>query len=153
MTYQKILVPVDFSEDSLSALERARVEFAKPGSVLVLLHVLDASDSNSLSRERMQAVRMEVNTTAPAATDEHAPTLAKLQRLAAAHVGQWKEIQTLVKTGEPVAGITDAVAAEGIDLIIMGSHGAGGLRRMLFGSTTYDVARHATCSVLISKRQ
>ncbi|MFY7940438.1 MAG: universal stress protein [Burkholderiaceae bacterium] len=34
----------------------------------------------------------------------------------------------------------------------MGSHGTGGLGKMLFGSTTYDVARKVRCSVLISKR-
>lgn len=37
-------------------------------------------------------------------------------------------------------------------LVIMGSHGTGGLGKMLFGRTTHDVARKVRCSVLIGKR-
>jgi nucleotide-binding universal stress UspA family protein len=57
-----------------------------------------------------------------------------------------------VALGQPTEKIIEAVTAHAINLVIMGSHGIGGLGKMLFGSTTYDVARKVRCSVLISKR-
>jgi universal stress protein A len=155
MSYERILVPIDFSEDSLTALNKAISEFAKPSTTIVLLHVVDAGseDANALSQGRKQAVSR--GTLSPDEAPGPDPTgirLKQLQDLAAPHAGKCKQLDAQVVVGEPTEKIIEAVTANAINLVIMGSHGTGGLGKMLFGSTTYDVARKVRCSVLISKR-
>jgi universal stress protein A len=157
MSYERVLVPIDFSDDSLNALNKAVAEFAKPSTTIVLLHVVDAGtdEANALSQGRMQAVSRgtispdEVPGTAPLPT---AARLKQLQDLAAPHANKCKQLDVQVAVGQPTEKIIEAVTAHAINLVIMGSHGTGGLGKMLFGSTTYDVARKVRCSVLISKR-
>jgi nucleotide-binding universal stress UspA family protein len=53
---------------------------------------------------------------------------------------------------KPAAGILKVAQEQSIDLVIMGSHGAGGITgRDFFGTTTYQVARKLSCSVMIIK--
>jgi nucleotide-binding universal stress UspA family protein len=54
-----------------------------------------------------------------------------------------------VLKGNPKSTIVDEAEKWGADLIIMGSHGYTGLRRMLLGSVSQAVASHAKCSVEI----
>lgn len=157
MSYQRILVPIDFSADSLDALKRAVDGFAGPGNALVLLHVAESEEdeaANPLTRGRMQALS-HADLSAPAPSPGASPAeqrLHQLQALAAPHAARFQSIDVLVQPGEPTERIIDSVQSHGIDLVVMGSHGSGGLGKMLFGSTTYDVARKVKCSVLINKR-
>jgi universal stress protein A len=155
MSYERVLIPIDFSDDSLNALNKAMTEFAKPSSTIVLLHVVDSGsdDANAMSQERKQAVSR--GTLSPDEAPGPDPTdlrLKQLQDLAAPHTGKCKQLDVQVVVGQPTEKIIEAVTAKSINLVIMGSHGTGGLGKMLFGSTTYDVARKVRCSVLISKR-
>jgi nucleotide-binding universal stress UspA family protein len=59
------------------------------------------------------------------------------------------EIKTLVKEGEAYEAITSLTRQNGIDLIVMGSHGRKGLQRMLMGSVTERTIGYATCPVLV----
>ena len=157
MSYQRILVPIDFSEDSLYALNSAATEFAKPNNTLVLLHVVETSGADAgavqlMSRGRMQAVSREAISTEGTPTPDVTPArMDALKALAAPLAGSWKAVETLVSAGVPTDSIIDTVKQQKIDLVIMGSHGKGGVAKILFGSTTYDVARRLRCAVLISK--
>jgi nucleotide-binding universal stress UspA family protein len=55
----------------------------------------------------------------------------------------------LLQDGAPVPVILSAAVREGIDLIVLGSRGTGGFAELLLGSTSHQVAEHATCPVLI----
>jgi len=55
------------------------------------------------------------------------------------------------REGRPTDEILDAAAKIGADLIVVGSRGQTGLRRMLLGSVARDVLHHAPCSVLIAR--
>jgi nucleotide-binding universal stress UspA family protein len=50
--------------------------------------------------------------------------------------------------GKPYKKILDAAEAEDADAIIMGVHGHNVVEQMLFGSTTNQIVRHASCAVL-----
>ncbi|MBS1676032.1 MAG: universal stress protein [Actinobacteria bacterium] len=52
----------------------------------------------------------------------------------------------------PAAAELEKVCAEGVDLLILGSRGYGPLMRVLLGSVSGHVFRHATCPVLVAKR-
>ena len=55
----------------------------------------------------------------------------------------------LVWTGEPGESIVSAAEAEGVDMILVGAHGRGAIGRLVMGSVSEHVARHAPCPVLI----
>ncbi|MBU0700851.1 universal stress protein [bacterium] len=56
-----------------------------------------------------------------------------------------------VREGDATEVITEVVARENADIIIMGSHGRTGLLRLLMGSVAERVIGHASCPVLIVK--
>ncbi len=55
----------------------------------------------------------------------------------------------LSEEGEPASAILEAAAKWGADLIVVGSHGRSGVDRLLLGSVSDRVVRHAPCSVQI----
>jgi len=55
----------------------------------------------------------------------------------------------LVWTGEPGESIVLAAEAEDVDIILVGAHGRGAIGRLVMGSVSEYVARHAPCPVLI----
>lgn len=58
-------------------------------------------------------------------------------------------VETRVESGDPRVVILDEAERWKADLIVAGSHGLGGVRRLLLGSVAQHVATHAPCSVEI----
>jgi nucleotide-binding universal stress UspA family protein len=58
-------------------------------------------------------------------------------------------VSFLVWEGEPGPAIVEAAAAEEASMVIVGTHGRNRVGRMLLGSVSDHVIRHATCPVLI----
>lgn len=138
MNFVRILVPIDFSEASLNAFKLAQERFSGANNTLILLHAIESGlglidTQNNIQPSDIEAARHRLS------------SLGKLQSDA------WKEVSTLVEAGKPVDCILSAARHENADLVIMGSHGNGGLKHALFGSTTYDVARKLQCSVMVTK--
>src|SRR5262249_13384840 len=57
-------------------------------------------------------------------------------------------VQREVREGDPAQTIVECAVEQGCDLILMPTHGYGALRRILAGSITAGVLRHAPCPVL-----
>ncbi|HWJ97035.1 MAG TPA: universal stress protein [Acidimicrobiales bacterium] len=57
--------------------------------------------------------------------------------------------QHLVETGEPGPTICDVATEVGAEIIVIGSHGHGLLKRVLMGSVSTHVLHHAPCPVLV----
>ena len=80
------------------------------------------------------------------------------QRLLDAQVEQIKAdggtvVQAHLRIGRPGEQIVDSAEEIGAGLIVMGSRGLGGIRRLLLGSVSDSVVRHAHCPVLIVRVQ
>lgn len=60
-------------------------------------------------------------------------------------------IRAITHEGDPAGVIVDTVAEEGIDLIIMSTHGQTGVRRAVFGSVTERVLHSVACPVLVTR--
>ncbi|MBI2781348.1 MAG: universal stress protein [Chloroflexi bacterium] len=58
-------------------------------------------------------------------------------------------VSFMVWEGEPGPSIVDAATSEQVDMVIVGSHGRGSMGRLLIGSVSEHVVRHAPCPVLV----
>lgn len=136
--WKKILVATDGSRYSDLATDRA-IDFAK-------------SYTGSLTAVSVVDVPSEFYAEAPGAVDK----LIVCARGFAAAVSKKAEANdiaalTFVGEGEAFEIITRLSQKEKIDVILMGSHGRTGLKRLLMGSVTEKVIGHAPCPVLVVK--
>ena len=63
------------------------------------------------------------------------------------------EIRPLTVEDKPVRALLDAAERNDAQMIVVGSHGHGGFVSLLIGSTSDQVARHATCPVVIHRQR
>ena len=138
MAYDRVLVAIDFSHDSLAALAFVRELSRRLGGELVLLHVSEAGDvvpGSDLARHDRAHWQAELD--------------AEVAQLLAAGL----RARAIVRPGYPVAeGIVEAARAERADLIVMGSPGRSGLAERLLGGITDAVIGSAPCPVLVMSR-
>jgi nucleotide-binding universal stress UspA family protein len=91
---------------------------------------------------------------AVAASDRDIPVATEVVRgLEAAASEQGIALDTMVPMGRPEEGIVKAADFKGASLIIVGSHGRTGLKRLLMGSVAERVIGDAKCPVLVVKKK
>jgi nucleotide-binding universal stress UspA family protein len=91
---------------------------------------------------------------AVAASDRDIPTATEAVRhLEAAAAAQGITLDTMIPMGRPEEGIVKAADFKKASLIIVGSHGRTGLKRLLMGSVAERVIGHAKCPVLVVKKK
>jgi nucleotide-binding universal stress UspA family protein len=141
LPFKRILCPVDFSDSSLSALEFAFSLAQEGDAALTILHVFDrlAEDEPLTNRPiSVPEYRLEVE----------ADFMAKLDALVPESVRTWCRPYTRIAHGKAYREILGIATEDRADLIVMGVHGRNAFDLMLFGSTTNQVVRRATCPVL-----
>lgn len=141
MALSRILVPVDFSETSAAALKYALALADAFGSQVHVLHVVDASASQHLAAE----MAMVSDTALEAERTRAEAELAQL--LTRDEVSRYRA-RLVTVSGAPFSGIVTYARQEGIDLIVMGTHGRGPVAHLLIGSVAERVVRKAPCPVL-----
>ena len=136
---RNILVPVDFSDTSRAALRYAADLARRFDSRLHLLHVVpDPIRQPWAVENRIGRVRRG----AEARRDE---TVVALRALATEERLDPLRTTTRIAEGAAHHEIVDYVRAQGIDLVVMGTHGLGTLAHLFLGSVAERVVRHATC--------
>ena len=145
LPFKRLLCPVDFSEPSLAALELA-LSFAQEGDAdLTILHVFERSaDEEPLANRPIVAPEY--------LREVEAEFTARLHALVPQNVGDACRPQARTAHGKPYREILGIATEDQADLIVMGVHGRNALDLMLFGSTTNQVVRRATCPVLTLRR-
>ena len=139
---KRIVVPIDFSEHSDYALEAAANLAKKYNSELFVLHMLELSSA--------------ILTTAGNAINEEAVFYYKLaeQRFEEFLKKDYLEgvkVTPIVKHFKVFSEVNDVANEHEANLIVMGSHGASGVKEVLVGSNTEKVVRHADIPVLVIK--
>lgn len=144
---KKILWPTDLSLLSSKAAEYVRGFREQFGAEVHVIHVcvplpnpdllpegvtLSEPDREVLD-EFLQAQRM------------------KLLQFAEEHLGKAPKVVCEVLSGHPASQVCEYAEREGVDLIIIATHGWTGLKHFLIGSTAERVVQHATCPVLTIK--
>jgi universal stress protein A len=140
---QKILVPMDFSEGSVAALRYAAGLAQRTGASLTLLHVVDSLIAPMEDLEYTYVDSKSLRAAVEKRANEKLSELARKETDPTAHASP------LVRRGTTWEQIIETTKSGGADLIVIGSHGYSGLKRVLLGSTAEKVVRHATCPVLV----
>jgi len=142
--FQKLMVPIDFSETSRRALHYAIALAAPFKAEIILVHVVEP-------------------VMPPPPDFTFTPTVEfalRLQEEAVRVVHEWRNeaapaasVKEVVRTGSPYHEIVEAADEHHADLIILGTHGRTGLAHLLLGSTAELVVRHADCPVLVVRER
>jgi nucleotide-binding universal stress UspA family protein len=142
-SFTDILCPVDFSEDSKVAA-RTAVALAPAGATVTLLHAIEAPVGIGGETFPQDFLR-DLDRSSTRALAELAAGLQPPAGVA---------VTTRTRVGYAGSQILGALEDDRrFDLVVMGSHGRTGLRRVLLGSVAEKVVRHAHCPVLVARRR
>jgi nucleotide-binding universal stress UspA family protein len=147
LPFQRILCPVDFSDSSLSALEWAWSLAQESGATVTLLHVIEWPWDEPPAPPFEKLPGHEARRLVEFRKAAEASSRQQLQSLIPDNLRDRCPSEPLVKHGKAHREVL--AAAEGqADLIVMGVHGRNVVDLALFGSTTNQVVRGASCPVL-----
>lgn len=142
--FQQILCPVDFSQASRHATQYAIALARQHRSVLTALHV---------------SPRLPVSPALPP-LEPGEVRIAESRRLATDAAALFEsatqagiKVEVLIESGLPARQILTRAAALPADVIVMGTHGAGGFEHLMLGSVAEKVLRKATCPVFTVPEQ
>jgi nucleotide-binding universal stress UspA family protein len=142
--FQRIVVPTDFSDCSQEAWSMAK-RLGAAGGELILAHVLTEVPrfgEGFLNVQSASEIEAAARTWATAALEDWIAE-ARVEGLTA---------RAMLRTGVPYQEIVGLARDERADLIVIGTHGRGGMNRVLLGSVADRVVRLAPCPVLTVRR-
>lgn len=143
---KKILVPIDFSDNSKKALRYA-IPFAQQfNASLILAYIIEPTIYPSdfgFGQIGFPDVEKELQEKA----------LSEMATLKDSLVPQGIRTATLVGTGIPFVEITQFAKEHDVDIIIVATHGMTGVEHILFGSTAEKIIRKAPCPVLVVRSE
>jgi universal stress protein A len=148
IAYDKILVPIDFSEHSKRTVSYAIKTASRHKATIYLLHVFQIPDYVVAPYARRRQNCAEVQSQVDTAEQEARETLHDFaQELSKKGIN----VQPYLRVGHPFDEIVLMANHFNVDLIIIGSHGRGAISRLLLGSTAGRVVEQAPCPVLVVK--
>ena len=138
MAAKHILACIDFSEHSTRALAEVGEYARANGSRVTLVHVSDPQGF----------IPPQAVLEPPSATAEGSHE-ARLATLRDEHLADVEVDLVVLADHAPAKAICEYAEGHGVDLIVVGSHGRGGMERWLIGSVAERVVRHATANVYV----
>lgn len=147
---RKILAAVDGSALSLNAFERA-LDLAKDqDSELFVVHVIPDTMTGSLVEYGTRYGTLSIVQAYHRSAEKEALEWLKPLESRAKQRQVSMKSEILWELGKsPVQLITEYAKKNSVDLIVMGTRGRGGFKRLLLGSVATGVVSHAHCSVLV----
>jgi nucleotide-binding universal stress UspA family protein len=143
---RSILVPIDFSAHSKNALKYAIPLAEKFRALVHLVYVVEPTvypADLGFGQVVLPGVEDELR---EKGADE-------LEQLILREIGGTVKAVSSVRTGSPHQEILREAEEQGVDLIVVATHGHSGVEHILFGSTADRIVRHAKCPVLTIRPQ
>jgi nucleotide-binding universal stress UspA family protein len=142
ITWRRILHPTDFSSGSRAAFRWAVELGRRHGAEVVIMHVVLATSAYEADLigwpAFSEAYQAECRRWAEGAV---AKLVGRVRRRGVRATG-------VVVEGDPGREIPRRAASMRADIVVMGTHGREGLRRLLLGSTAEGVIQRVACPVL-----
>ena len=140
--FTRILCPIDFSPASQQAYGFALDLASQSAGAVTALHVVDwLADADPVEVAAYNAAEYRQYVLSDAET--------RLRTFAEAEPHDWCDVDPVVRSGRSHRAILQAATDVSANLIVMGAHGRGALGTAIYGSTTHEVIRAATCPVLV----
>lgn len=139
----QVLVATDFSEPSDSALGYGRELARNFGASLILVHVVEDLVTRAYGLDGGVFTDAEMQRAVEAACQTRLEKLIGDEDREALHAEA-----VVVRSNTPAAAIVDYARQRKADIIVMGTHGRGGMAHLLMGSVAERVVRTAPCPVL-----
>jgi len=139
MTISTILAPTDFSSCSESAVRYAAGLARHLSATLVVIHVTDPP-FHYRSYGLTEATINQIHDDLRAAIDK--------QMNAVAQLCDGIKPQLEVRHGDVAAEVVKFAEADGVDMIVLGTHGHSGFKHLLLGSVAEKIVRAAKCPVV-----
>ncbi len=145
-----VVVAVDLHKGSNRVMSRALAAAADTEGTVHLIHVAEPNIANVKPPDDMDAPELTGN------------DLHKLQEFVQNRVADFKkarpkawvpEVTIHCDTGDPAETICEYAAEKDADLVVMGTHGRTGIKRLLIGSVAEKVVRGAGCPVLVVREK
>lgn len=143
---KRILVPVDFSAVSLTALDQAIFTARLFKADLYLLHVIEVPQTiYTIENPAVPGIDLSaINETMEKKMDEVNDSIRKKHGI---------RIRTVVTHGKTAPEIVDFVKENKIDLVYMGTHGVSGFDEVFIGSNAHRVVTMCPCPVITVQRK
>ncbi len=152
--YKKILIPLDGSELAECALNHVTyfLPTDQTGEVVLLnVVVVDIPWRTLNVGEEGHSTTFDINTFMKPFIDKARKYLAKIKyRFASGVASEDIKVKTeAIESSRPAQTITDYAQENGVDLIVISTHGYTGMKKMLLGSVASKVLHEATMPVLL----
>lgn len=135
---QKILVPTDFSKNALKAITYASEVALKSGGTIYLMHVIEPS---------INMTSMQSDSSRPKIVKERTSRL-KIARDTVEIIYPGLKVITHLAGGETAESIVNFSEKENMDILIMGTTGASGLKKFFMGSVASSTIADSSIPVL-----
>jgi nucleotide-binding universal stress UspA family protein len=146
MRWTKICCAVDFSPCSQVAVqEAATLAAARTDAMLTVVHVYSPPRPATLSADMLASAPVDIE--AELIRDLEG-SMAKVRAQAEGIVAR-ERVETLLLAGDPAEEIARVAQDGGYDLVVVGTHGRTGVKRLVLGSVAERVVRTAPVSVLV----
>ena len=142
---KRILVPVDFSEEAKCAVRTAANIARKTGSDIYLLHMVDLP-------EGIIDAQSGTDNSSPASILYMQKIHERFDEIKNSPELEGLNVSEKVHFEKTFNGVIEESKKDNIDLIVMGSSGATGLKEIIVGSNTEKVVRHSKVPVLVVKK-
>lgn len=139
---KKILAPTDLSELSLAGVRYAMELANSQGGEVIVYHVIGYEEANPHDEG------FYTESLGKWLIEERKRLLTEFLRKNFPHLMKKVRVHQDVEVGVPHIWIVKKAQQEGVDMIVMSTHGRTGLLHMLTGSVTEKVVRRASCPVL-----
>lgn len=141
LTLTRVLCPTDFSDVSIKAEAYATAMADHYGASLHLLHVDPPMPVMAPYGEIPVDIRLF--------EEQREQALADLAAAGERARALGVETETSVRGGHPAREILTAVEEQAADLLVLGTHGRGGVEHLLLGSVAEKIVRRAPCPVMV----
>ena len=142
---KKILVPCDFSKPAINAFKFALDVAERSGGTVILVHVIELPVMHDTMLMPVLSFEEQL------LKELKEKAVAQFKKIIEKNRRERVKIFSHVEFGPISPRILEMISAQSVDVVIMGSHGASGLREYFIGSKAEKIIRKSPVPVLVTK--